>query len=140
MRKRVLVTGAVLFAVLCLVWTLPLGAEKNGEQEQEMKIQGLGFDQLMQAPVVLLANEKKETMLPIWIGLCEARSIEIGLSGAVPPRPLTYDMVAAIVRSVNAEVKRIIITDLRDQVYYAQVEMSVGGKMSRIDARPSDAL
>jgi uncharacterized protein len=140
MRIKAMIAGASLGAVLCLVWTLPLVAEKRAEPEQEMKIEGLGFDQLTQTPVILLANEKKETMLPIWIGLCEARSIEIGLSGAVPPRPLTYDMVAAIVRSMNAEVKRIIITDVRDQVYYAQVEMSVGGKLSRIDARPSDAL
>jgi bifunctional DNase/RNase len=140
MRIRGLITVASLLTVICLALTLPLSAEKKSEPEQEMEIQGLGFDQLTQSPVVLLANKKKETMLPIWIGLCEARSIEIGLSGAVPVRPLTYDMVAAMVRSMNAEVKRIIITDLRDQVYYAQVEMSVGGKLSRIDARPSDAI
>lgn len=140
MRIRGLIAGASLLTVLSLALALPLRAEKKPEPEQEMEIQGLGFDQLTQTPVVLLANKKKENMLPIWIGLCEARSIEIGMSGAVPPRPLTYDMVAAMVRSLDAEVKRIVITDLRDQVYYAQVEMSVGGKLSRIDARPSDAL
>ena len=139
MRIRALITGVSLVAVLCLVWALPLGAEKNAEPEQEMKIKGLGFDQLAQTPVVLLGNEK-ETLLPIWIGLCEARSIEIGLSGIVPPRPLTYDMVAAMVRTMNAEVRRVVITDVRDRVFYAQVEMSVGGKVSRIDTRPSDAI
>jgi len=140
MRIRGLIAGASFLIVLCFALTLPLRAEKKPEPEQEMEIRGLGFDQLTQSPVVLLANSKKETLLPIWIGLCEARSIEIGLSGEVPPRPLTYDMVAAVVRSLNAEVKRIVITDVRDQVYYAQIEMSVGGKLSRIDARPSDAL
>ncbi len=118
-----------------------LGVEKkNGDDLQEMEITALGFDQVTQTPIVLLTDKKKETVLPIWIGLCEARSIEIGLSGAIPPRPLTYDLVAAMVRTLNAEVKRIVITDLRDQVFYAQVVMSVNGKVSNIDARPSDAI
>ena len=105
-----------------------------------MEIEALGFDRVTQTPIVLLTDKKKETVLPIWIGLCEARSIEIGLSGVIPPRPLTYDLVAAMVRTLNAEVKRVVITDLRDQVFYAQVVMSVNGKVSNIDARPSDAI
>ncbi len=116
------------------------GAEGGKDSLQEMEIGGIGFDRVTQTPIVLLTDEKKETVLPIWIGLCEARSIEIGLSGVVPPRPLTYDLVAAIVRTLGAEVKRIVITDLRDQVFYAQVVMSVNGKVSNIDARPSDAI
>jgi bifunctional DNase/RNase len=118
-----------------------LGIEKKDEDSlQEMEIEALGFDRVTQTPIVLLTDKKKETVLPIWIGLCEARSIEIGLSGVIPPRPLTYDLVAAMVRTLNAEVKRVVITDLRDQVFYAQVVMSVNGKVSNIDARPSDAI
>jgi bifunctional DNase/RNase len=117
------------------------GVEKKDEDSlQEMEIEALGFDRVTQTPIVLLTDKKKETVLPIWIGLCEARSIEIGLSGVIPPRPLTYDLVAAMVRTLNAEVKRVVITDLRDQVFYAQVVMSVNGKVSNIDARPSDAI
>lgn len=130
------------FCVIAFVaFSAALGVEnKNGDDLQEMEITALGFDQVTQTPIVLLTDKKKETVLPIWIGLCEARSIEIGLSGAIPPRPLTYDLVAAMVRTLNAEVKRIVITDLRDQVFYAQVVMSVNGKVSNIDARPSDAI
>ncbi|HVY55062.1 MAG TPA: bifunctional nuclease family protein, partial [Thermodesulfobacteriota bacterium] len=98
------------------------------------------FDKTTETPVVLLTDKSKKTVLPIWIGLCEARSIEIGLSGAVPPRPLTYDLVAAMLRTLNAEVRGIEITDLRDRVFYARVVLSVNGKISKIDARPSDAL
>ena len=105
-----------------------------------MKIEALGFDKMTDTPVVLLTDKKKETVLPIWIGLCEARSVEIGMSGVVPPRPLTYDLMAAMLRTLDAEVTRIVITDLRDRVFYAQVVLSVNGKVSRIDARPSDAL
>lgn len=130
------------FCVIAFVAvSVALGVEKKNEDDlQEMEITALGFDQVTQTPIVLLTDKKKETVLPIWIGLCEARSIEIGLSGAIPPRPLTYDLVAAMVRTLNAEVKRIVITDLRDQVFYAQVVMSVNGKVSNIDARPSDAI
>jgi hypothetical protein len=121
--------------------SVALGVEKKDEDSlQEMEIEALGFDRVTRTPIVLLTDKKKETVLPIWIGLCEARSIEIGLSGVIPPRPLTYDLVAAMVRTLNAEVKRVVITDLRDQVFYAQVVMSVNGKVSNIDARPSDAI
>jgi bifunctional DNase/RNase len=118
-----------------------LTQEKKAKvEEEEMVIKGIGFDQQAQTPVVVLSDKKQEKLLPIWIGLCEARSIELGLSEQVAPRPLTYDMIAAIVRSMNAKVERIVIVDLRDQVFYAQIEVSVNGTVSRIDARPSDAL
>jgi hypothetical protein len=129
--------GVIVFAAVAAA----LGVEKKSEDTlQEMEIEALGFDRATQTPIVLLTDKNKESVLPIWIGLCEARSIEIGLSGMIPPRPMTYDLVAAIVRTLNAEVKRIVITDLRDQVFYAQVVVSVNGKVSNIDARPSDAI
>ncbi len=137
-------SGSIIMAFYVIVFAAvsvaPGVEKKNGDDLQEMEITALGFDQATQTPIVLLTDKKKETVLPIWIGLCEARSIEIGLSEAIPPRPLTYDLVAAMVRTLNAEVKRIVITDLRDQVFYAQVVMFVNGKVSNIDARPSDAI
>lgn len=136
--------GSIVMAFCAVMFVsvsaAPGAEKKNDENLQEMEIGALGFDRVTRTPIVLLTDKKKETVLPIWIGLCEARSIEIGLSGAIPPRPLTYDLVAAIVRTLNAEVKRIVITDIRDQVFYAQVVISVNGKVSNIDARPSDAI
>lgn len=133
--------GIAFCVIVFVAVSVALGVEKKNEDTlQEMKIEALGFDRVTRTPIVLLTDKKKETVLPIWIGLCEARSIEIGLSGVIPPRPLTYDLVAAMVRTLNAEVKRVVITDLRDQVFYAQVVMSVNGKVSNIDARPSDAI
>ncbi|HSE83561.1 MAG TPA: bifunctional nuclease family protein [Thermodesulfobacteriota bacterium] len=118
-----------------------LTGEKQAKvEEEEMVIKGIGFDQQAQTPVVILSDKKQDKLLPIWIGLCEARSIELGLSEQVAPRPLTYDMIAAIVRTMNAKVERIVIVDLRDQIYYAQIEVSNNGTVSTIDARPSDAL
>lgn len=133
--------GMAFCVIVFVAVSVALGVEKKDEDSlQEMEIEALGFDRVTQTPIVLLTDKKKEMVLPIWIGLCEARSIEIGLSGVIPPRPLTYDLVAAMVRTLNAEVKRVVITDLRDQVFYAQVVMSVNGKVSNIDARPSDAI
>jgi bifunctional DNase/RNase len=131
-----------MFVILAFLLAFSVRAEKKQDspEEEEMIISGVGFDQQAQSPVVLLSDKERKKVLPIWIGLCEARSIEIGLSGEVAPRPLTYDLVAAIVRTMKAKVERIVIVDLRDQVYYAQVEVSLDGAVSKIDARPSDAI
>ncbi len=140
MRMSIFPAVSVLIAFL-YVAALSVYAEKTpAGLEEEMVIKSIVFDQNTQAPVVLLTDEKNSVVLPIWIGLCEARSIEIGASDAVPPRPMTYDLIAAILRTLNAKVERIVVVDIRDQVYYAQVEVSVDGKISKIDARPSDAL
>jgi bifunctional DNase/RNase len=114
--------------------------EERSDTEEEMIIKGVGFDPQTQTPVVFLSDKKQKNALPIWVGFCEARAIELGLSGQVAPRPLTYDMVAAIVRTMNAKVVRIVIVDLRDGVFYAQIEISHNQTVSKIDARPSDAI
>ncbi len=141
MRRNIL---KILFVLLVIPFSLSGRSEekqnKPEPEEEEMIIKGVGFDQDAQSPVVILSDKKQEKVLPIWIGLCEARAIGLGLSGDVTPRPFTYDLVAAIIRTMKAKVERIIIVDLRDQVFYAQVEISVNGMVSKIDARPSDAL
>ncbi|HWP93570.1 MAG TPA: bifunctional nuclease family protein [Thermodesulfobacteriota bacterium] len=131
-----------IFVFLVLMFSVFTRAEEKGVtvEEEEMTIKGLGFDPQAQTPVVLLSDKENKKVLPIWIGLCEARSIELGLSGEVAPRPLTYDMFAAIVRAMKGKVERIVIVDLRDQVFYAQIEVSLNGSVSKVDARPSDAI
>lgn len=136
--RKIFLSGAV-FILISL--SISGGAEEEQiDAEEEMMINGVGFDPQAKTPVVFLSDKKQKNVLPIWIGLCEARAIELGRSGQVTPRPLTYDMVAAIVRTMKAKVERIVITDLRDQVFYAQVEISHNGTVSKIDARPSDAI
>ena len=133
------------FSLIFLVALLVLSTNTfyslaSKDEIQEMKIKGIAYDQTLQTPVVLLTDKQESAVLPIWIGICEARSIELGLSDKVAPRPLTYDLIAAVIRTLNAQVERIIIVDLRDQVFYSQVEVLVDGKVSKIDARPSDAI
>jgi bifunctional DNase/RNase len=141
MRSILLLVG--IFSFTFLSYHTASDSEENKQKTTEqvqMDISGIGFDQMAQAPVVLLLDKQREKVLPIWIGLCEARAIEIGLSGEVTPRPFTYDLVAAIIRTMKAKIERVVIVDLRDQVFYAQVEVSVNGNTLKIDARPSDAL
>jgi hypothetical protein len=132
----------VIYLFLFIPFSMPSFSQgvKTKEGEQEMTIKGVGFDQQSQSPVVILSDKKNEKILPIWVGLCEARAINMGLTEEVPPRPLTYDFVAAIIRTMKAKVERVVIIDLRDQVFYAQVEISLNGSVSKIDARPSDAI
>jgi uncharacterized protein len=141
MRSTLLLLG--IFSFIFLSNLTKSDSEENKQkipEQVQMDISGIGFDQMAQTPVVLLLDKQRGKVLPIWIGLCEARAIEIGLSGEVTPRPFTYDLVAAIIRTMKAKIERVVIVDLRDQVFYAQVEVSVNGNVLKIDARPSDAL
>lgn len=141
MRSTLLLVSIFSFAFLSNLTTSSGEETKQKTAEQvQMDISGIGFDQMAQTPVVILLDKQREKVLPIWIGLCEARAIEISLSGEVTPRPFTYDLVAAIIRTMKAKIERVVIVDLRDQVFYAQVEVSVNGNTLKIDARPSDAL
>ncbi|MBI2485894.1 MAG: bifunctional nuclease family protein [Deltaproteobacteria bacterium] len=140
MEKRFLFKAMLVFLILLFTFSVRAEKKEDKDEEEEMLISGVGFDPQAQTPVVLLSDKKRKRVLPIWIGFCEARSIELGLSGEIAPRPLTYDLVAAIVRTMKGKVERIVIVDLRDQVFYAQVEVSANGTVSKIDARPSDAI
>lgn len=132
---------AIAIALVLFVVSPAFAGEDDDRHLTEMTIQSLGFDRRAGSPIVILAaKEGDDIAIPIWIGLCEARSIEIGQSKAITPRPLTYDLVAAMVRTLKAKVERVVIVDVRDEVYYAQVELSVNGKITKIDARPSDAI
>ena len=140
MKQKFYINVLASIFVLLIFGISNTQASNGDDALEEMEIKGIAFDQRTQSPVLLLTDKEQNSVIPIWIGLCEARSIELSLSDIVPPRPLTYDMIAAIIRTLNAEVDRIVIVDLRDEVYYAQLELSVDGKVSKIDVRPSDAL
>jgi len=146
-------TAAFLFAV-CFVYSfvcfgVSFGSAKAEEVQEEIQktdglseivIKGVAFDRAVNSPVVVLSDKTFKREFPIWIGMCEARSIELGVSNIIPPRPLTYDFFAALVRTLKAKVEKVVIVDLRDNVFYAEVVLSVGGQTTKIDARPSDAI
>jgi uncharacterized protein len=108
--------------------------------EIEMKIRGLIVDPSTNMPVVLLKDPDSEALLPIWVGLYEANAIAIEVEKAQMARPMTHDLLKNLVHGLNAQVQRIVVTELKDDTFYAVIWMEQNGETVALDARPSDAL
>jgi len=108
--------------------------------EVEMKIRGLLMDPVSQMPVVLLKDLASETVLPIWVGIYEANAIALEIEKTATPRPMTHDLIRNVLMGVEAEVKRVVVSELRDDTFYAVIWVEQDGKIISIDSRPSDAI
>jgi bifunctional DNase/RNase len=106
----------------------------------EMKIRGLMVDPSTNAPIVILKDVSSDTVLPIWVGLYEANAIALEVEKSSPPRPMTHDLLKNLIHGLNAEVQRIVVTELRDDTFYAVIWMEQNGEVVTLDARPSDAI
>lgn len=106
----------------------------------EVKIEGLALDMTTNSPVVILAPAGINKVLPIWIGHAEAWGIAMELSGVKAKRPLTYDLLRDVIGTLEAEVDRVEITELKEQTFYARIHLTADGKKYEIDARPSDSI
>ena len=107
---------------------------------QEMVIYGVSFDMVGKQPIVLLKTAEGNRFLPIWIGHNEAAAILMKLQGASTPRPLTHDLVTEILGQLDAQVVRIIVTELRENTFFAEITVQQDGAEIQIDSRPSDAI
>lgn len=106
----------------------------------EVEIDSIRVSLMSQHRIVILKDMESERFLPIWIGPYEAEAITVSLQELEIARPLTHDLIRNILETLNAEVLRINITDLKDDVYYARIILNVNGQQLEIDSRPSDAL
>jgi len=106
----------------------------------EMYVGGLVLDPNTQAPVVILKDEHGRYALPIWIGVAEATSIASAIKQVEMARPLTHDLMHDIFEQVALKVQRVVITELKEQTYYAELAISFGDRVMILDARPSDAI
>ena len=106
----------------------------------EVKINGLAVDAQAKSHVVILKEKDGERVLPIWIGPAEAQAIARELAGQRFQRPLTHDLIATIVEGLKAKVTRVVIADLKDNTFFAQLLVDREGEVVVIDARPSDSL
>jgi len=106
----------------------------------EVEIRSIGFDTASQSPVIVLQDKAKRVALPIWIGANEAQAIALQLEGMTPPRPLTHDLMKAVLDETGVSFDRAVIEDLRDSTYYARIYLHANGKQLAIDSRPSDAI
>ena len=106
----------------------------------EMQVGGLGFDPRNLSPLVLLRDEEEMNFLPIWIGIFEAAAIAMELQNVKPPRPMTHDLLREAIELLGGEIKRVVITDVKENVFFAAVEIEKEKKVINLDARPSDAI
>ncbi len=108
--------------------------------EIEMKIKGLMVDPVTNMPIVILKDEAEERVLPIWVGIFEANAIALRIEEIQPPRPLTHDLLCDLLISLEVNVEKIVVSDLKDNTYFAQIHLGGAGGRRQIDARPSDAI
>jgi len=106
----------------------------------EMKIKGLMIDPVSNMPIIVLKNSTGESVLPIWVGIFEANAIAMQLESVVSPRPMTHDLLKNVIEGLSAQVRRIVISDLKENTFFAQIELLRDGVPMAIDARPSDAM
>lgn len=104
-----------------------------------MKVRGVALDQQMN-PVVLLVDQAEAMALPIWIGQAEATAIAMELQGVKPPRPMTHDLLRSVLSELAVNVVRVIVTEVKDSTYYAEVHLANDGHNLVVDSRPSDAI
>lgn len=107
---------------------------------EEMKVRNLAMDPILERPIVLLTNESGDKIVPIWVGIFEANAILIELEKLTTPRPITHDLMKQMMIEFEMVLQRIIVTDLKDGVYYAAMEIRQSGRTITLDARPSDAI
>jgi bifunctional DNase/RNase len=108
--------------------------------ELEMKIKGLMIDPITNMPIIILRDPAGPSVLPIWVGIFEANAIALQIEKIVTPRPMTHDLLKSAIQGLQATVEKVLITDLRDNTFYALIYLNHDGKIMSIDSRPSDAI
>src|SRR5436305_7309828 len=106
----------------------------------EMSIKGLMVDPVTNMPIVILRDADNQRVLPIWVGPVEANAIALQIENVAPPRPMTHDLLKNVLIELGATLVRVIITNLRENTFYAYLELRRDGETILIDARPSDAI
>jgi bifunctional DNase/RNase len=91
-------------------------------------------------PILVLKDVGSETVMPIWVGVFEANAIAIEIEKMAAPRPMTHDLIRNVIHSLNAELERIVITELKDDTFFAVLWLRQGEELITVDARPSDAI
>jgi len=106
----------------------------------EMTIDSIRVSLMNYQRVVILKEKESERYLPIWIGPAEADAIAVKLQGVDVPRPLTHDLLQSVIDSLGATVNSIIVSDLKNDTFFAKIVLDTDGDVVEVDSRPSDAL
>ncbi|HEV2416613.1 MAG TPA: bifunctional nuclease family protein [Terriglobia bacterium] len=108
--------------------------------EVEMKIRGLMMDPVTNMPIVILRDSAGSAVLPIWVGIYEANAIALEIEKVSTARPMTHDLLRNLLLGLEAHVNKVVVSDLRDDTFYALIWLERDGQTLTIDSRPSDAL
>jgi len=108
--------------------------------EVEMRIRGLLMDPVTNTPIVILKDANSDTVLPIWVGIYEANAIALEIEKVSTPRPMTHDLIKNVLTGLDAHVHKVVVTELKEDTFYAVIWMEREGHVISVDSRPSDAL
>ena len=106
----------------------------------EVRIRGLMMDPSTNMPIVVLKDVASETVMPIWVGIFEANAIAIEIEKLAAPLPMTHDLTRNLIGYLNGSLERVVITEIKDDTFYAVLWLRQGGEAITVDARPSDAI
>lgn len=105
-----------------------------------VKIESVSFDPTSQMGVVILEDLEKKKIVPIWVGIFEAQAILFKLKNMYFPRPLTYDLMKNLVKELKGKIDFVLISDVSNNTFYAEIHLNTDGEKITLDSRPSDAL
>jgi bifunctional DNase/RNase len=108
--------------------------------EVEMKIRGLMMDPVNNMPIVILKDINGNTVLPIWVGVYEANAIALEIEKVSTPRPMTHDLIRNLLIGLNTSLRKVVVSELKDDTFYAVIWLDRDGELISVDSRPSDAL
>src|SRR3989338_10634382 len=106
----------------------------------EMTIKGLMVDPITNMPIIILRDSDGQKVLPIWVGMFEANAIALQIENVSTPRPMTHDLLKNVITDLKGTVRKIVVSDLKDNTFFALIYLEVNGETVAIDARPSDAI
>jgi bifunctional DNase/RNase len=106
----------------------------------EMTIKGLMVDPITNMPIIILRDKEGQRVLPIWVGVFEANAIALQIENVTTPRPMTHDLLKNVISDLRGRIEKIVVSDLKENTFYALIYLNVGGELMAVDARPSDAI
>ena len=105
-----------------------------------MTIKGLMVDPITNMPIIILRDKDGQRVLPIWVGVFEANAIALQIENVTPQRPMTHDLLKNVISDLRGRIEKIVVSDLKDNTFFALIYLNVNGEAMAIDARPSDAI
>ncbi len=106
----------------------------------EVRIRGLMMDPTTSMPIVVLKDVASDAVMPIWVGIFEANAIAVEIEKTASMRPMSHDLAINLIHYLNSSLEKVVITELKDDTFYAVLWLKQGGESVAVDVRPSDAI